>query len=444
MRKAVSRILLMLFVVCACVICIPNSVKAEDRIENLHQSYASDTIIEVQWTPSYNCGIIEWCEDKSFTGNTYHKQQFKLSVLYNYWTYKLENLKPGSTYYVRVTATDSDENIIEGSTSDTIPVATKPVGQVSAIKQLDAAKTSVILSWKACRGANYYRVYYAPNAHDLKNMKMLETSRTQIRIPELKEGTYGIAMIVPARKAGDFVAGNSWDLNFNPQNILFGYNFNNQGKGPKVVFCTTPKKENVDALNVLEFTSKKLVCEIQADTWGSVLKCPYAKGVDVQVKPYNSNKVVYSKSVKVPLGGLLEKYVVKGEGIDCFDYNIACKFKNVKAKSQFYKFRIRSYIICDGKKIAGAWSDYSYIAPSIKITKITRHKDKVTIKFEKVKGADRYIVYGGKYNAFCKKNTAKCELYRKYTHSFHVTAYMKKHSAGSGISAPGIKKKFKS
>jgi hypothetical protein len=67
--------------------------------------------------------------------------------------------------------------------------------------------------------------------------------------------------------------------------------------------------------------------------------------------------------------------------------------RNAKLKTAaVFKVKVRAYITIGGKKVYGAWSDWSYISPSQEVT-LQKSEESIHASWTKVKGADRYLVY---------------------------------------------------
>ena len=68
-------------------------------------------------------------------------------------------LKPGTTYYIRITPIDSNYNFDSADTSDSLQVVTAPAAVSGTIKQTGAKSNSVSVSWNKATGATMISVF---------------------------------------------------------------------------------------------------------------------------------------------------------------------------------------------------------------------------------------------------------------------------------------------
>lgn len=65
-------------------------------------------------------------------------------------------------------------------------------------------------------------------------------------------------------------------------------------------------------------------------------------------------------------------------------------------KHNFYKVKVRAYALnSKNEKMYGSWSSWKYVSPQPDVTKIKNNKSKkgIQISWDKIKGANRYVVY---------------------------------------------------
>ena len=77
-------------------------------------------------------------------------------------------------------------------------------------------------------------------------------------------------------------------------------------------------------------------------------------------------------------------------------------------KNNFYKVRVRAYALnSKNEKMYGDWSSWKYVSPQPDVTKIKNNKSKkgIQISWDKIKGANRYVVY---------VSTKKASGYKKF------------------------------
>jgi hypothetical protein len=96
--------------------------------------------------------------------------------------------------------------------------------------------------------------------------------------------------------------------------------------------------------------------------------------------------------------------------------------KSAKLKtSAVFQVRVRAYITIGGKKVYGAWSDWSYISEPGQVS-LQKGDGVVQAKWTKVKGADRYVVY---ISTDKESGYKKCVVTKKTSCS--IRAYGKKN-----------------
>lgn len=214
-------------------------------------------------------------------------------------------------------------------------------------------------------------------------------------------------MVIPAIKTDEFIASKEYSYD----NII-QYSITRPSEittnCSRVVFYTTPKKGS-DTLSVTSFDSKQMTCAIysEEDPYGMVYTygCICPQGFDVEVMPYNSNKVAFRHSIAYRSKKTYDEAILSSGFPYISSEKITAKMKNIKASSQFYKIRVRSYIMIDGTKVAGPWSEQKQSAPALKITKIKKTKSGLDVTLGKVKGASSYEIWvNGRHVERTKKN----------------------------------------
>ena len=110
-------------------------------------------------------------------------------------------------------------------------------------------------------------------------------------------------------------------------------------------------------------------------------------------------------------------------------------------KHNFYKVKVRAYALnSKNEKMYGSWSSWKYVSPQPDVTKIKNNKSKkgIQISWDKIKGANRYVVYvstkkdsGYKKFQITGKNSTTITKYGKNklksgkTYYFYVVAQKK-------------------
>ena len=89
-------------------------------------------------------------------------------------------------------------------------------------------------------------------------------------------------------------------------------------------------------------------------------------------------------------------YQPKDKKVKSKDQGSGAAFISYKGfkKYSFFKIRVRAYCITgEGKKLSGKWSDWTYFCPQPEIIKLKSTKSGISLKWSTIKGADRYEVY---------------------------------------------------
>lgn len=106
-------------------------------------------------------------------------------------------------------------------------------------------------------------------------------------------------------------------------------------------------------------------------------------------------------------------YQPKDKKIKAKDQGSNAAFISYKGfkKYSFFKIRVRAYCITgDGKKLPGKWSDWDYFCPQPEIIKLKSEKSGISLKWSTIKGADRYEVYASTKQ---KSGFKKCATTKK-------------------------------
>ena len=295
---------------------------------------------------------------------------------YNGVEYKIKNLRPNTTYYVKVVAMTKsfcslgDEQKIAESTSGRVATLAE-LGQVQNLQQTGASSNSISFAWSALAGAQSYTVYKY-NSYD--NYTMVGTTTAT---------NYTVSGLSPSFAADYFVIGNAKNVTgFTATSSQF----------TRKTMKTAPAKVALIGLDYYWQYSKK------ADfKWSGVNN---ADGYQYQMLN-NKGKSIYSNTTTGTSGGV-----------------------SPYKKGYFTRTRVRAYIKVGNGYVYGPWSGYSYNAISSKVTaKRSSNKKKITVKWKKVTGASGYNVYvSTKSNSGFKK----CKTVSKKKSSYIITKYGKK------------------
>lgn len=136
--------------------------------------------------------------------------------------------------------------------------------------------------------------------------------------------------------------------------------------------------------------------------WGSLKECKYewssvnnADGYQYEVRK-TTGKKVYDKKTTTSTGAYFSPY----------------------PQGTFIKARVRAYVTVNGKKVYGAWSDYTYSGISKSATvKRSRNGKKIYLNWKKVSGASEYRIYisTSSNKGFKKVATVSSKKAAKYT-----------------------------
>lgn len=282
----------------------------------------------------------------------------------------VNKLSAGKTYYVRVRgAIKTSTNDVLGPWSDTVAVVTKPLN-LKDLYQTNATTDSITLGWSKVEGATAYQVYeYVNGEYILKG----ETADTSYTISGLKNTeTLPAIRVNPIRSAGTYKA---------------------IGNG-KMLYSSSLRlvSDKVKNVNIKYFWTSFNEINFAFDA------SLYSDGYEYQVYDIKGKKPVST--------GLTSSYY-------------STTVKNIKF-NRFYKLRVRSYVNVNGKKLYGAWSDFTGFAFQPKVTIKASGKNGFKLSWKKVKNAKSYTVYmstskdsGYKKIKTLKKTSLKVTKFKK-------------------------------
>lgn len=210
------------------------------------------------------------------------------------------------------------------------------LGSSSGIMQIAATTTSVSIQWNAVSGAAYYQVY--SSSFESSNYKLLgSVSSTGAKISKLSAGKAYTFRVYAVNSAGSAIS-------------------------YRTVDCTTLYK-------------KPTVTSSYETSSGYTF---YMKTVD-PVNSITGYKVIYESSKT-------HKKTTK-----YFDSRYS--FTLPLAKNSFYKVKIYPYITLNGKRCVSTSPTTKYVSRSIALSKGGNTNTTMTVKWNKVYGADSYTVY---------------------------------------------------
>ncbi|MCI5856861.1 MAG: fibronectin type III domain-containing protein [Agathobacter sp.] len=295
--------------------------------------------------------------------------------------YTFSDLKGGSTYYVRIipfyknqNSTSDQDARLYGTASAAFEIVTAPSTKPRSITQTKATKTGFTVQWDKVSGASgYYVDYYCAGS-----TKQIHKSvkKNTIKLTKLKTDKEYHVFVTPYKKsASGFVA-------VDETNYTAKYNIPvKPGKADK------PAVEKYwSSLGKVIAGTNQIAC---ADGYQYQVYTAY-KDKDTKIK------TAYSTSYS----------------------SVAIQSEKLKSANVF-KMRVRAYITVAGKKVYGAWSDWTYMTAPQKVT-LSRSSNTIKASWSKVNGADRYAVYISKNKTYGYK---KCAVTDKTT--FQIKKYGK-------------------
>lgn len=284
-------------------------------------------------------------------------------------------LSAGQSYWVcvsTVTRTKSGYSYVytEGPKSAAIEVVTAPNVANSALVQTDASTSSITMNYSGAIGANYY---VATIDNVVVGESTTGTIKTSVALQPATE--YWIKEYACRVSSSGYVAQGS-----------YGYTH-------MKTLANKISTKNFGCSNVYENINVYNFAAVVGDG-GKIDGCEFQF-----MKPNGKSKKTFSTtgtSIRI------EKFI----------------------NGTFRKYRVRTYVDCNGVRKYSAWSDYNYIGVSKKMTCKTRSNSrKIELTWKKISGASRYVLYiSTKENSGYKKVAT---LNNKKT-SYNFTKYNKK------------------
>ncbi len=325
--------------------------EAAGAATNVKQVGADSSRVQVDFTrPADEAGFfLECSQSKTFTGAV-NKTDSKDSAYTEQGI--IQNLSPGSTYYVRVISYDKEGNL--GAPSNVAEVVTSPSLAPSGLKQTKAAEKKISFSWKKASGANVYDVGYIKYGSSANVKYKTVGNVSSYAFSTAKNTKYEVVVYAGRKSSTGYIAWSASDK--------FAYSVMSPlpTKVTKVKMVTSGSDSNSNATQAYF-------------TWSDNAA---ADGYEYIVYG-NNGKKLFSGSRSTYKG-----YIMNG------------KLKN----TQFMKIKVRAYVRINGKKkAAGKWSDDCWFA---KYPKSVKKKeagnmaaDGAKISWSKITGAKNYTVY---------------------------------------------------
>lgn len=267
----------------------------------------------------------------------------------------LTKLGAGKVYYVRITPIRyTMEGIgkyttVTGTTSQPFRVVTAPDSAPASLTHVKSSTDTIKVKWSAVPGADTYEVEYYI---DSSKARKCVTTKTGVTLKKLaKNETYTIYVTAGRRYADGTTT--AWS-----DNDLY--------------------------------------------KWGIPVKPSKVSGVDVTHYWQNLSEICVENSRIGCADGyqyqLYTAYKDKDSKIKTVTTSSAYTYIKTSAlkKHNFYKVKVRAYALnSKNEKMYGSWSSWKYVSPQPDVTKIKNNKSKkgIQISWDKIKGANRYVVY---------------------------------------------------
>jgi len=307
------------------------------KVKNIWVSYTTSSKIKVKWKKVKNATGY-----KVYKYN-YSKKKYELYATTSSTSQKVKNLKSAEKYKFRVRAYKKKRGKkYYGKYSSSVTSATAP-DQVKNLRVTAQSDSTLSIKWDKVKRATSYKVYVYNSSTKKYDFKQSSSNNSTKLIGMNPAKTYKIK--IRAYKKLD--------------------NKKYYGKYSQILEAkTTPSK--VTGVNEYDYSFNSISL-----MWNKVSnECNY------RVYMYNTSKKTYEKQGDVK--------------------NTYFKISNLNPASE-YKFKIRAYIIINGKKYFGSYSSVIDAGTSpnkakgLKINKTT--KKSIEIKWDKVKEATGYAIY---------------------------------------------------
>lgn len=346
-----NRLILTLVAAFALVLITAFPVKAASKpspITGLKQIEGSSTSVEVSWSclgGSDTRYKVEISEQPSTGYIVVDENEYSSPT----W---ISNLEAGKTYYVRITPFVNDSKTYEkiwGDTSAPVAVVTKPDKAPATLTHTKSTTNSITVNWSAVPGADVYEVeYYTTSTAKMQCI----TTGTSVTLKNLTKNASYTIRVTGGRRYADGTT-TAWS-----GNDLY--------------------------------------------KWGIPVKPSKVSGVDVTHYWQNLSEICVENSRIGCADGyqyqLYTAYKDKDSKIKTVTTSSAYTYIKTSAlkKHNFYKVKVRAYALnSKNEKMYGSWSSWKYVSPQPDVTKIKNNKSKkgIQISWDKIKGANRYVVY---------------------------------------------------
>lgn len=337
------------------------TVKADNSVplvKDIKQTDASTTSAGISWScPGSDIRFkVEMSEQMSSGYWTYKESQGSASMT-------LTKLGAGKVYYVRITPFKyniqgiNKYTKVEGTASQPFRIVTAPDTAPANLTHTKSSTDTISLKWSAVPGADVYQIVYSQSGTTNEFTK--ETTGTSVTLKKLSKNARYTVKVRAGKKYTDGV-GRAWgsyntkyDVPVKPSQVE-GVKVNGYYQNLSKISIVNKAKASADGYQYQIYTAYK-----------GQDKETKVKSITVnQNNPGNSNQV--SASMK----------------------------SSALQNHNFYKVRVRAYALnSKNEKIYGTWSSWKYVSPQPDITKKKSTKKGIKVNWDKIKGADRYVVY---------------------------------------------------
>lgn len=346
-KSIFTKILMTLAVVFVMtLVCGTQTKAAAPAPTGLKQDYDGKSEIDVTWNEvaSAEKYAVQISSNSSFTDGIIGSTSANRCTIYSSnWS----AITAGKSYYVRVASIDASGI---GAYSAPIEVATRPATATSSIKHTKSTGTSITVNWGAVSGANTYKVFYS-KVGSTTEKSVDVNNKTSVTLKGLSKNSEYTVYVYAGRKTSA------------------GYTAYEVSGKYKSSIPVTPQKTT--SVKIRSYNDSSAQISLQ---WKDV-DC--VDGYEIQL--YTAYK---SKDTKI-----------KSFSKATTSYYATIKNSNLK-KNNFYKVRVRTYCKdSNGKKYYGGWSNWTYTCQQPDVKKMQSTSKGLKTSWEKIKGADRYVIY---------------------------------------------------
>lgn len=336
------------FAFCAAICTKPVDVKAAVAAPTVKQIGATNSMIAIEWDAVPGAVTYGVQYSTAPTGLDAATELFVDNATLTQGA--IPNLTAGTTYYIRMRAYSSNTEFSAWSnviTADTAP------NNITSITQTNATETTVSFSWSPVAGATGYSLYQClPNG--TYQTPFTTTTATSYTMTVPKNSLYFVT-VVPTRN---------------------GYAFPVDNNTLVETYCV-PSPTKPGNLNVINGNPDTKTLEFY---WKPTSIAENTDGYEIEVYQLKTN-------------GKTKRISKKAIARSSYEY-YGCDIKHKSLFNNACRFRVRSYMNLNGKKVYSAWSAYKNYVPQAYQTKLTFHsRSTATLKWNKVNGATSYDIY---------------------------------------------------